>query len=248
MEQLIRQPNSAYGEYDARDKYRSFKVLKSLIPAFIHKSYDRTKFKIICDDLGLANLMVRSRQDLTVIGVVDLEWSYIGPAQLFGSAPWWLLMDRPTNQAWDCDQAGSATITTRYLRYLDMFQRVLEEEEASTPGCETKELSSLVRWSQRSGAMWVHMILSAAFNDRCNFPFTKLVQHVGVDDWERLERDVGEDEVAAFGARKVLQLQQYNNDLKDAEAHRDLMERGMMRKEDFILKVSGHGSGVSGAE
>ena len=83
---------------DAMAKYRSFKVLKSLIPDFVNKEYDRAKFKVVCDDLGLANLMVRSRQDLTVIGAVDLEWSYIGPAQLFGSAPWWLLMDRPTNQ------------------------------------------------------------------------------------------------------------------------------------------------------
>lgn len=98
-EQLARQPNSTYGQYDAMAKYRTFKVLKTLIPNFIHNEYDRTKFKVICDDLGLANLIVRSRQDLTVIGVVDLEWSYIGPAQLFGSAPWWLLMDRPTNQA-----------------------------------------------------------------------------------------------------------------------------------------------------
>jgi hypothetical protein len=45
----------------------------------INDNYDRRKFKLICDDLGLANLIVRSREDLTVIGVVDLEWSYIGP-------------------------------------------------------------------------------------------------------------------------------------------------------------------------
>lgn len=99
LEQLACQLNSIYGEYDARAKYRTFMAFKSIIPDFVHSEYDRTKFKIICDDFGLANLLVRSRQDLPVIGVVDFEWSYIGPAQLFGSAPWWLLMDRTTNQA-----------------------------------------------------------------------------------------------------------------------------------------------------
>jgi len=84
-------------------KYRSFRALESIISKFVYGKYDRAGFKIICDDLGLANLMVRSRQDLTIIGVVDFEWLYIGPAQLFGSAPWRLLMDRPTNQAWDCE-------------------------------------------------------------------------------------------------------------------------------------------------
>lgn len=126
-------------------KYRSFKVLKSVIPNFVHNDYDRTKFKIICDDLGLVNLMVRSRQDLTAIGVVDLEWSYIGPAQLFGSAPWWLLMDRPTNRAWNCYKGEPTRIIARYFRYLDMFKRILEEEEARTPDYENKELSQLVR-------------------------------------------------------------------------------------------------------
>lgn len=181
-EQLARQPNSTYGRYDAMAKYRSFKVLKSLIPNFVHKEYNRTKFKVICDDLGLANLMVRSRQDLTIIGVVDLEWAYDGPAQLFGSAPWWLLMDRPTNRAWDCDKGEPTEITARSFRYLDIFKRVLEEEEARMLGHGNKELSNLVRWSEHSGAMWLHMLLSAGFNDPYTFPFTKLIQHVGTDE------------------------------------------------------------------
>ncbi|KAK0709057.1 hypothetical protein B0T26DRAFT_742651 [Lasiosphaeria miniovina] len=200
-EQLVRQPNSAYGKYDATARYRSFKVLKSLAPRFVHGQYDRAKFKIICDDLGLANLMARSRRDLNVVGVVDLEWSYVGPAQLLGSAPWWLLMDRPTSQAWDCDGDGDdddtgepAHITGRYFRYLGIFKRVLGEEEAKTPGHENRKLSSLIQWSQESSAMWFHMLLLTGFNDRCSFPFTKLVQHVGEDEWDRLERQLDDGE------------------------------------------------------
>lgn len=56
-------------------KYRSFRVLQSLIPSCIHDEYmyDPTKSNILYDDLGLANLIVRSRQYLTIVGVIDLE-------------------------------------------------------------------------------------------------------------------------------------------------------------------------------
>ncbi|PYH69880.1 phosphotransferase family protein [Aspergillus vadensis CBS 113365] len=100
-EQLVHHPNSVCGEYDAQNKYVAFKALRSLVPDLIHPRYDHGKFKLICDELGLANLIVRSKDDLTIVGVIYLEWSYIGPAQLFGSAPWWLLQDRPVNSAWD---------------------------------------------------------------------------------------------------------------------------------------------------
>lgn len=87
-EQLVHQSNSVAGEYDARAKLFSFNGLRALIPDFIRKDYDRGPFKLLCDDFGLANMIVRSKDDLTIVGVVDLEWSYAGPAQLFGSAPW----------------------------------------------------------------------------------------------------------------------------------------------------------------
>ncbi len=143
---------------------------------------------MICDDLGLANLMVRSRDDLTVVGVVDLEWSYVGPAQLFGSAPWWLLQDRPINKEWEGERGKK--IAERYFRYLDIYSRVLEEEEASMPGHEDKKLSRLVKWSQGdSGAMWLHMLISVVFNDPLSFPFEQLRRHVGETEWERRKNE-----------------------------------------------------------
>jgi hypothetical protein len=63
-----------------KNKYVTFKALKALILELVNMKYNRYKFKLICDDLGLANLIVRSKEDLTVVRVVDLEWSYIGPA------------------------------------------------------------------------------------------------------------------------------------------------------------------------
>lgn len=91
---------------------------------------------------------------------------------------------------------------------------------------------------EKYSAMWAHMLLTTGFNDPCSFPFTRLIQHVGADEWERREREVSEDEVAAFGAQKVLQLEQYNRDLERAEAHLALVEEGKMKKEDFIALYS----------
>ncbi|KAJ0165521.1 putative MFS-type transporter [Colletotrichum tanaceti] len=236
-EQLVQQPNSAYGEYHAMAQYRSFQALKTLVPSFVHEAYDKAHFKIICDDLGLANLIVRSREDLTVIGLVDLEWSYIGPAQLFGSVPSWLLMDRRTNQAWDCDQGEPTHITSRYFRYLDLFKRVMEEEEAKAAGHGGRELSKLIHWSEQSGAMWAHMLLSAGFNETSTFPFTKLIEFVGPEEWERRRSEVDEKEVAAFGARKKLQLEEYSRDLERIEAESVLVDTGQKRKKDFVRQV-----------
>ena len=58
----------------------------AVAPQLVEPSYASGPYKLVCDDLGLANLIVRSADDLTVVGVMDLEWSYAGPAQLFGSA------------------------------------------------------------------------------------------------------------------------------------------------------------------
>lgn len=132
--------------------------------------------------------MVRSRHDLTVVGVVDLEWSYIGPAQLFASAPWWLLQDRPINKEWEGER-GKKT-AERYFRYLEIYNRVPEEEEASMPGHEEKELSNLVKSSQReSGAMCLHMLISVGFHDPFSFPFEQLRRHVGEAEWERRKHE-----------------------------------------------------------
>ncbi|RAH64070.1 phosphotransferase family protein [Aspergillus aculeatinus CBS 121060] len=215
-EQLIHQPNSTVGFYDAKNKYLAFKVLRALIPDLVNAKYDRCRFKLVCDDLGLANLIVRGREDLTVVGVIDLEWSYIGPAQLFGSAPWWLLQDRPPPE-----------IAARYFRCLDIFIDVLEEEEAKMLGHDGRELSSLVKWSRASGAMWLHMLLSSGFNDHRSFPFTQLRRHLGPTEWARREREFDNaEELEAFATRKAM------------EKSKALVDDGRMTRHEFLS----HGS------
>ncbi|KAL4914481.1 phosphotransferase enzyme family protein [Aspergillus aurantiobrunneus] len=206
--QLVDQPNSTVGFYDAQNKYVAFKALKDLIPDLVHAKYDRCKFRLICDDLGLANLIVRGREDLTVVGVVDLEWSYIGPAQLFGS-PWWLLQDRPVNSTWDCKNDEPPEIASR-----------------------------LIKWSRESGALWLHMLLLSGFNDHRSFPFTQLRWHLGATGWAKRENKFNitkEDE--EFAARKLDELDKYDEDLEKLEEKKALVDSGNMAKEEFITNA-----------
>jgi hypothetical protein len=57
----------------ASREYNSLKILKSLVLEQVESEYNHGPFKLICDDQGLANLIVRSRDDLTIVGLVELE-------------------------------------------------------------------------------------------------------------------------------------------------------------------------------
>lgn len=247
LEQLEHQPNSVRGRDAARKTYRAFKVLRTLIPDLVHKDYDRTNFKLLCDDFGLANLLVKSREDLNVVGVVDLEWSYAGPAQMLASVPWWLMVGRPNDQEWDVGREGSSKLAERYLGYSAMFQRILAEEEAKTPGHESKELSRLMRWTEESGAMWFHMILSNGFNGIQTFPFSKLIEHIGREEWERREQEIDDAEVEAFVERKMSQLEEYDRKVAKLLADREAKASADAAAAETDGKdVSGEGAGDGG--
>ncbi|KAI0886893.1 phosphotransferase enzyme family protein [Annulohypoxylon maeteangense] len=171
--QLNHQPNSIYGPNDARRRYLSLKVLESLLPDLINKNYDGGKFELICDDLGLANLI-----------------------------------------------------------YLNIYKRVLEEEEAKMPGHEKRELSNLVKWSQESG---LHMLMSVGFNDQDSFPFMQLHQHVGEKEWKRREVEFRTlPEVEAFVTQKTITLEKYEVAMGKLKSEKVLVDAGQMTHEAFL--------------
>ncbi|KAL5361164.1 hypothetical protein BJX96DRAFT_185162 [Aspergillus floccosus] len=236
--QLRLQPNSIAGPRSARSRYATLQVLESMIPHLTHPIYDRGPFKLICDDFGLNNVIVRSRGDLTIIGVVDMEWVYAGPAQLFGSAPWWLLLDRPVNEEWDFKGESAPEATDRYFRCLEIFLRVLEEEEGKMTCSGRKELTELVKWSQDSGAMWLHMLLSSSFFDPLTFPCMQLRKHKGAEWWDQRETEYGDTgEVDIFVAKKLKDLAAYDEVKEKVEHYKALMDREMTI-DDFIRTVS----------
>ncbi|KAB8222000.1 hypothetical protein BDV33DRAFT_229878 [Aspergillus novoparasiticus] len=200
-QQLRLQPNAIAGPRSAKSRYSSLKILKSLIPDFINTSYDRGPFKLICDDFGIGNVIARSKDDLKITGVVDMKWVYAGPAQLFGSAPWWLLMDRPVNEKWDFEEKDAPEATDRYFKYLEIFIRVLSDEEDKMTGNGRKELTELVKWSKDSGAMSLHMLLPSGFFDTPTFPCMQLRKFNGTEWWdERMKDNMDTEEVEHFKA------------------------------------------------
>lgn len=222
--QLLQQPNVVTGFYGAKNSYRSFSVLKSLVPQFVNQDWNYGPSKLICDDLGLNNFIVRSEDDLTIVGVVDFEWSYVGPAQLFGSAPWWLLQDRLNNYDISENDEEAPKLVNRYLRHLKIFQRILEEEEKNILG-QRNELSRLVKWSVDSGAMWLHMVLSWGFNDPKVLPFALLIKHIGSEKWDQLKQAIPDsEELRQFASEKVSQLEQYDIDVEAMQAGLDKLE------------------------
>ncbi|KAJ5194850.1 uncharacterized protein N7498_008288 [Penicillium cinerascens] len=205
----------------------------------IHTTYDRGPFKLVCDDFGPANMIVRSKEDLTIIAVVDLEWVYAGPAQLFGSAPWWLLLDRPVNDEWDFEEGEAPKPTDRYFKCLEIFKHVLEEEESKMVGDDKKELYELVKWSEDSGAMWLHVLLSSGFFDTPSFPCMQLRRHKGVDWWEERLIEYGNaEEVETFVAGKLNDLAAYDEIKEKVEHYKALMDNKEMELETFICIVS----------
>ncbi|KAJ9610172.1 hypothetical protein H2204_015413 [Knufia peltigerae] len=232
--QFQRQPNSGGGPTVTQAKYAALRALQAVAPQLVEPSYASGPYKLVCDDLGLANLIVRSTDDLTVVGVVDLEWSYAGPAQLFGSAPWWLLQDRLNNYDTFLDKEEAPRVLGRYLRNLDVFKTVLEEEEARMPDQQAMELSRLVRHSEESGSMWLHMLLSWGFNHPDSLPFTQLQARLGPERWKELEEGHHGKEASEFTERKLAELDKYDEMVERMECLQDDVESGKMTIETFV--------------
>jgi hypothetical protein len=103
---------------------------------------------------------------------------------------------------------------------------------------QERELSSLVKWSQASGAIWLHMLLSSGFNDHCSFPFTQLRRHLGATEWAKREKEFDNaEELEAFTARKVSELDEYDEALEKREEDKALVDSGKMTKEEFIVNA-----------
>ncbi|KAF1948849.1 hypothetical protein CC80DRAFT_458589 [Byssothecium circinans] len=233
-DQLVHQPNSVAGKHEAMEKLSEFNAVMSLIPDFVQSEFNQGPYKLVCDDFGLTNIIVRSREDLTFVGVVDLEWSYAGPAQLFAS-PWWLLQGRLTIYDAKYDKEAP-DVLGRFLRYLKIFKRVLKEEEEMIPGHDFKQLSSLVESSHLSGAMWLHILLSTGFNYPNSIPFSQFRNHVGAQRFSKSFLDTAA--VETLVEKKVEQLRKYDEALDQVLAIKESQEAGEINEEEFLTEVA----------
>lgn len=206
----------------------------------MNTEYEKGPFKLICDDFGPANMIVRSREDFIIVGVVELEWVYAGPAQLFASAPWWLLLDRPINPEWDFKRNEPPKVTERYFNCLDLFRKVLAEEEAKIPRYQKKrQVSELVQWSQTSGAIWFHMLVSSECFDSYTFPCMHLRLMVGDTWWRgRFKELQKRKKVKKFVASKMKDLNQYDKHDEELEQLKSFKDNYQMIREEFIAAAN----------
>ncbi|KAE8326198.1 hypothetical protein BDV39DRAFT_193716 [Aspergillus sergii] len=195
----------------------------SLIPDLTNTTYDRRHFKLICDDFGLGNVIVRSKDGLTITGVVDMEWVYAGPAQPFGSAPWWFLMDRPVNEEWDFEENDAPEATDRYFRYLEILYG------------NPRSWFNGVRILAPCGSI---CFCQAAFFDTPTFPCMQLRKFRGAEWWdERLKENSDTEEVETFVASKLEDLAAYDKIKDKVEHFKALMDSKEITTIDFISSI-----------
>ncbi|CAK7198482.1 hypothetical protein SEUCBS139899_001143 [Sporothrix eucalyptigena] len=232
--QLDRQPG---GWKSIVQEYKNYKVLQAVLPEFIIPgTEDSGAFKFFCDDLGLRNVLYRSKDDLTPVAVIDWEWSYAAPVQLAGSAPWWLLQGRPSN--WDMQKDPSVEeIADRFVQHLEVYKPILQEEEKAISPDGRTPLTDLVTRSQETGSMWMHMLLTAGFVGGATAAFVMVRRFVGEERWLELEKTVvNEDEMQVWVKRKLAQEKENDELEKKVKADVEAVNKKEMTFDDFLAK------------
>lgn len=176
MKYLCEQPNSVDGVADARAKYKLRHQVNSNIERFIDKKYDETSFRLVCDDFRYGNLIVNNESDLKIIAVIDWEWTYAAPYQMFCSAPRWLVTKPPI--LWDMPN-GFQRI--QYHGCLEIFLEELKCEEdkrieAQPELKHSDRLSDLMRESLRNGQFWFHELIYDCFTSGDNTAWTAICE------------------------------------------------------------------------
>lgn len=164
LAQITFQHNDAVlDEEDARDKYVARQLFRRLASSGqLALGFDSEKqhhfestFRLFAEDLHPSNVLID--RDLRVVGVIDWEFTYAGPAQFSIDPPWWLLLKSP--EYWP---GGYDSWMDAYEPRLNTFLSVLEREEGArkenekmqsslSPNPDTEiTLSQLMRKSWRS--------------------------------------------------------------------------------------------------
>ncbi|KAF1920688.1 hypothetical protein BDU57DRAFT_544352 [Ampelomyces quisqualis] len=211
MEHLYEQPNSINDEHNAQAKYKFRHLLNAILPRFIAAEYDRTDFRLVCDDFRYGNMIVNNPTDLKIVAVLDWEWTYAAPYQLFVSPPRWLLIQKPIE--WD-EPFGSQF--QRYQACLDLFLKELEHvENENATRQQEKRLSTLMRRSLSDGKFWFHELMYDCFTPADN-PAFKAICNIHPEIMQSLPSE--DSELKDFVNAKMTQLAAYTLEWKAMEA------------------------------
>ena len=83
--------------------------------------------RLTCDDFRYGNMIVNNAKDLKIIAVINWEWAYAAPYQMFCSALRWLLITKPAE--WPTPTGAEFE---RYKACLDLFLDELEHLESES--------------------------------------------------------------------------------------------------------------------
>jgi hypothetical protein len=200
--------------------FRYWTAVRGLVSKMVMPEYNNGPFKLICDDFSPANMIVT--EDLDIIAVVDWEWSYAGPLQLYWSPPSWLLLQSP--HVWERDRLE------RYKHCLSLYISILEQEEAkdqtSKSEAEVKP-SLLMRKLWENEKFWFHQILTHCVDYLSDLPYIELRR---IDpDLDDLANAVSNSEVELFVKRKQERHEPYQ--VKIAETHEYINRRSVVEIE-----------------
>jgi hypothetical protein len=251
MEQLYKQANSIDNAEDARAKYKFRHQFNALIPRFVNGEYTTMKPRLLCDDFRYGNMIVNNAKDLQIIAVIDWEWAYAAPYQMFCSAPRWLLITKPTE--WPTPTGAEFE---RYKTCLELFLDELEQLERgnkkdfkeprrqaseSLEGCQQLErlgtasdkvsiqteppekLSAQMRKSITDDTFWFHELLYDCFTNAENPAWRAICSlHPDFEDCT----PIAEEELSKFAERKVKDLEAYKLEWGAIKAAIERYEKG----------------------
>jgi hypothetical protein len=163
-------------------------------------------------------MIVNNREDLQIIAVLDWEWSYSGPSELFWSPPVWLLGRHPVH--WQDDDP----LQSQYLKNLDLWIEIMQEEEGelnngTDDDVSTDLPSTIIRKQRQDGSMWFYHIIQEANNGPTSLPFGGL--QASVPDYLKLAAEVSEEKIEEFVRLKMDHLQRYEEELAQVLRQRD---------------------------
>ncbi|KAL2016248.1 hypothetical protein VTK56DRAFT_4024 [Thermocarpiscus australiensis] len=214
LRQLHQQPSAVDDDTDAREKLVHLEVFKAITPRHVVDKYNNGPFKFMCDDFGPANMIVNNERDLKIVGVIDWEFSWAAPVELFWSPPRWLLLRAPNY--W-FDDESDREIEARYHRNLNLSINILEEEEDKDIPLDERP-STIMRncRDDARGRMWFHAVIRQGFNGPGMLVWRRLRE--ATPDFEKLAAAIPESRIREFVQTKMEALAEYEKKLAKEKA------------------------------
>ncbi|KAK7914035.1 hypothetical protein PG985_011738 [Apiospora marii] len=144
-------------------RYVARHCLEKLVPAYCPAAEDHGPFRLFCDNLRPANMLV-DPDTMRITAVLDLEFTNALPAQYAYDVPWWLILRNP---AVFVGEEGKQQLLDLFEPRKEQYIRAMERAEAKFPQlvpAEEPRLSARVRDSWDSGRFWFNLSMRSSFD------------------------------------------------------------------------------------